>query len=144
MREMSDCDILFDSQYRNTVCELMQGMGYRRDSHGRCHDVYFKPPVCNFEMHISLFGSTHQKRFADYYADVEQRLIRDKDNPFLMDVFVYNRAKGSGLDREYIRSELSKLEIDGLEADLFKLSDKLFGSPTNIFEKTLTRMKKSS
>lgn len=165
MREMSDCDILFDSQYRNTVCELMQGMGYRRDSHGRCHDVYFKPPVCNFEMHISLFGSTHRKRFADYYADVEQRLIRDKDNPFLMhfsdedfyiyliahagkhyenagtgirtlmDVFVYNRAKGSGLDREYIRSELSKLELDGLEADLFKLSDKLFGSPTNIFGK---------
>lgn len=163
MREMSGCDILFDSKHREVVRRIMQSRGYICNSYGKgSHDVYLKPPVCIFEMHISLFQQSHRKAFVEYYERVEERLIQDADNPYLrrlsdedfyiyliahaskhfdmagtgvrilMDVFVYNRAKGDALDREYISSVLSKLEIAQFETDLFLLSKALFENPEQI------------
>ena len=163
MREMADCDILFDEKHRETVRRIMQSRGYTCDSYGKgSHDVYFKPPVCNFEMHISLFRQSQRKAFVEYYKNVEERLIQDADSPYLrrfsdedfyvyliahaskhfdvagtgvrilMDVFVYNREKGDTLDRAYIKSVLTKLEIAEFEADLFSLSKALFENSEQI------------
>lgn len=165
---MADCDILFDEKYRETVRRIMQSRGYTCDSYGKgSHDVYFKPPVCNFEMHISLFRQSQRKAFVEYYKNVDERLKQDTENPYLrrfsdedfyiyllaharkhfdeagtgvrilMDVFVYNRAKGDTLDRAYIKSALTELEIAEFEAALFSLSKALFENPDQISDASL-------
>ena len=53
MRQMCDNDILFDNKYRDQVHEIMTSLGFKTKSFKKDKDdIYFKPPVCNFEMHI--------------------------------------------------------------------------------------------
>lgn len=82
MRQMSDNDILFDPKYRPAVKEYFESCGYETDEYGEGnHDVYFKAPVSNFEMHVGLFHQKHAKRFPtiyNYYQDVKDRLIKSE------------------------------------------------------------------
>lgn len=56
MREMSDNDILCDSERMSDVREVMEQLGYECKSFARTHhDIYTKPPVLEFEMHRELF-----------------------------------------------------------------------------------------
>lgn len=75
MRQMSDCDILFDSQYQQRVHDYFVEQGYEVECYQEGnHDVYVLAPVYNFEMHTSLFGWEHQKELEDYYRDVYRKL----------------------------------------------------------------------
>ncbi|SDB57107.1 Uncharacterised nucleotidyltransferase [Ruminococcaceae bacterium FB2012] len=81
MREMADCDVLFDAQKQYQVMDIMIAHGYSAEIVGKSnHDVYKKPPVLNFELHSALFGSSHAEPLFRYYADVKRRLIKNKDN----------------------------------------------------------------
>ncbi|MGM9664494.1 MAG: nucleotidyltransferase family protein, partial [Eubacteriales bacterium] len=105
------------------------------------HDTYHKLPVYNFELHTKLYREQSDKTTHDYYTDVKSRLIKDNDNEYgyhftdedfyifmtvheykhysgggtglrsLLDCFVYLRAKGDKLDRNYIDGELDKLGL---------------------------------
>lgn len=78
MRQMSDNDILFDAGYADRIRTYMREQGYKEKSFGTSnHDIYEKPPVYNFEMHRSLYGTAlHDKRWVAYYANVKTRLLK--------------------------------------------------------------------
>ena len=68
MREMADCDILFDKTRNADVKALMEGLGFETKSFRKSNDDdYFKPPVSHFEMHRLLFGDHHDKKLYEYY-----------------------------------------------------------------------------
>lgn len=123
------------------------------------HDTYHKPPVYNFELHTKLYSEQADKIIHDYYADVKSRLVKDNGHEYgyhftdedfyifmtvhehkhysgggtglrsLLDCFVYLRAKGGKLDRDYIDGELAKLGIGEFERKSRALAMKVFSSP---------------
>ena len=157
MRQMCDNDILFDSKYRDKVHEIMTSLGFKTKSFKKDKDdIYYKPPVCNFEMHISLFSELSNKEIVDYYKDVINRLImtemsdyqyRFSDEDFyiyitaheykhfskggtglrsLVDTYVYLNHFYGKVDTEYISNELSELGIADFEQQRRKLAMDLF------------------
>ena len=159
MRQMADNDILYDTSKTPEVRAIMEGLGFSTDSaYGRSiHDHYFKPPVCNFEMHRMLFGPMHDSCIAEYYQDVKSRLIQNDGSRYgyhlsdvdfyvymiaheykhysgggtglrsVLDTYVYLKKKGDALDWAYISGELDKLGIADFEAQNRSLALHLFG-----------------
>ena len=89
MRQMSDNDILYDISFRKEVREYFVDQGYDIKSFGKLKDdVFQKPPVYNFEMHVALFGQEdntmpNSSQLMNYYKNVKDRLIRDSNDNFL-------------------------------------------------------------
>ena len=55
MRQMADNDILFDKIRAEDVRTIMQSFGFiTKNFDSGNHDVYYKPPVCNFELPLSI------------------------------------------------------------------------------------------
>ncbi len=160
MRQMSDNDILFDGNFRRELYDFMTENGYTAEIYGKGnHDEYLKSPVYNFELHTALFNSKERPLYAEYYADVKNRLVKDSGNSFgyhftredfyiyiimheykhytsggtglrsLADCYIYNKKYGDILDREYISAELKKLEAAEFEEKSRILCEKVFGSP---------------
>ena len=156
MREMADCDILFDAAGESRVRQIMTELGFTVESYGKeHHDVYYKQPLCNFQMHVSLFGTGFEQRLNDYYRDVASRLQRGAgcSRSFtpedfyiymlahahmhftkggiglraLMDTYVFWKRFGQTLDMAYVRAETEKLGIDAFEAQNRSLALHLFG-----------------
>lgn len=155
MREMADYDILFDFSRAGDVKDIMKNLGFQVKSFGEKNDDdYIKPPVSNFEMHRSLFGNAHDKRFVDYYCDLKTRLVKDDNYDFryhftpedfyifmiaheykhysssgtglrsLIDTYIY--LKNYSLDLNYVKNETRKLGISEYEEDNRTLSQKVF------------------
>ncbi len=161
MRQMADNDILFDGAFRKEVKELFLSRGYECEIYEKSnHDVYRKNPVYNYEMHISLFGSTGAEAIKEYYKDPKKNLRvksgfeREFSNE---DFYIYFLAHGhkhfdsSGnglrfladcsvylqkfdLDFEYVKTELQKMEIFDFEETVRTLSNKLFKSGEELTE----------
>ena len=75
MRELADNDILFDLSERKRVREIFRSRGYKIVSFGKGnHDEYEKPPIYNFEMHVSLFHEMYQE-LAGQYGNVKEKLL---------------------------------------------------------------------
>ena len=157
MRQMSDQDILYDGAFRKELRRYMLEQGYEpdsfRDTH---HDVYYKPPLYNIELHHKLFERCCDLRLVDYYRDVKQRLIPDSpdslsfhftDEDFYIymtahaykhyrdkgvglracvDAWVYGQAKGSAMDWGYVQGECARLGIADYERNCRTLAGKLF------------------
>ena len=100
MREMSDNDILFDSNRAEDVRTIMEKLGYTAVQYGKGHadDDYHKPPSNNFEMHRALFldpDYTYLNQITDYYMDVKNRLICVQGYEYrftLEDFYIYMTA----------------------------------------------------
>ncbi len=164
MRQMTDNDILVDSTKMAAIRQIMEGLGYTCKEYGMYHhDTYIKPPTMEFEMHHALFGNDKMPLFAEYYAGIFDKLQRNgyecklRDEDFylyvlchnykhyiqggtglrsLLDVYVFLRAH-PGLNRDYLGTELAKLQISDLEAKVRCLAHKLFsgaGAPLNAQE----------
>lgn len=158
MRQMSDFDILFDSSYNHKIKEIMLDLGFTTEHFGQGnHDVYFKQPVSNFEMHTGLFSPNHKKEIYDYYRDVRSRLIKDDNNEYgyhfsnedlyiyvtaheykhyssggtglrsVLDTYVFMKKLGDQLDHDYIAAETEKLDIREFEQNNRRLAMNLFG-----------------
>ena len=161
MREMSDNDVLFDAEKQVQSKSIMLSHGYTAEHYGVSnHDVYMKPPVLNFELHTSLFGSAHAEPLFKYYADTKRLLRKDEDNNYgyhfsdedfyvymtahewkhyngsgtgirsLLDCYVYCKVKGDTLDWEYITAQCKQLEIADFEQERRTLAVKIFSSDT--------------
>lgn len=81
MRQMSDQDILFDTNGRHEMREYMLARGYDPKGHSDTHhDIYHKEPVYNIELHHTLFELHCDMRLVNYYRNVkEERMIPDED-----------------------------------------------------------------
>lgn len=157
MREMADNDILFDPSGREQVREIFQNRGYKTVSFGKLnHDEYEKPPIYNFEMHVSLFHGMY-KELAEQYENVKERLLPVDGTAYqfaftpedfyvfalahahkhyshsgtgvrtLADIYVMNQKLGGTLNWEYVDSELRGLGIFSYERESRELAQKLFG-----------------
>ena len=142
MRQMADRDILIDAGRATDVRRIMEELGFTTQSFGTGnHDVYFKEPVCNFEIHRSLFGHVHDPKLRAYYQNVDERLIpcAGQERRFSPeDLYVYVIAHeykhyvagGSGLksvldtyvllrkealDMRYVAAETEKLGVRSFE-----------------------------
>ena len=159
MREMSDHDILFDATRAEDVKRIMESLSFTTKYFGTDnHDVYYKEPLCNFEMHRGLFGSFYDEKFYEYYAEVKSRLIKDDGNNYgyhfspedfyvymtaheykhysvggtglrsLLDVYVFLKKCEGLLDFDYVFSEMEKLELSEFEEKNRCLALNLFGN----------------
>ncbi len=156
MREMSDNDILIDKAKAQDVRSIMTGLGYSCTSYEKHHhDVYIKS-VLSFEMHRQLFSRYDYPVLFDYYEKIESIMKRDADSHFgchfspedlyihivshmykhfakagtglrsLLDIYVYNRAIGDSLDRDYIASQLKKTDLVAFEQNNRQLAERVF------------------
>lgn len=157
MRQMSDNDILVDSQKMSDVRDIFLDSGYicEHFGHGN-HDVYFKEPVLNFEMHSSLFTPQHIGNLNDYFKDVKERLIPDEGSEYgyhfrdedfylfmvaheykhfsgggtgvrsLVDTYIFLRKFKDSLDWDYLNAELDKLGIADFERNNRELAIRVF------------------
>ena len=81
MRQMVDNDILIDINKRDLVREYMENNGYKVDLYDRdIYDVYMKPPIFNFGMHVYLTTESVDALIYNYYSDIRQRLERPDEN----------------------------------------------------------------
>ena len=157
LRQMADFDILFDSRYQEKVRDIFIGMGFTCEHFGvGDHDVYFKQPVSNFEMHTALFGKKRKRELNEYYNDVKQLMLKDDNNTYgyhfsandfyiyitaheykhyryngtglrsLLDTYIIWQKLGEELNTEYIRTETDKLDITDFEQNNKKLALDLF------------------
>lgn len=169
MREMADYDILFDETKRNQVKKLFMEQGYTVEHFNRGnHDVYHKPPINNFEMHVSLFDVSNYKELSNKYARVKERLLPDENKNYrfrftnedfyvyviahaykhyncagigiriLADIYVMYHRIGKSMDWAYVKRELEELGIREYEERSRLLSEKIFGSGKPLSEITLT------
>ncbi len=156
MRQMSDNDILIDPARAADARRAMEAMGFvAKRVGGGVHDVYHKEPVCNFELHRSLFAPTSDRHVCEYYRNVETRLLPDGDGGMgrhlsaedfyvyvvahahkhfsaggiglrsLLDTYVYLRRFGDELDWGYVVGELGKLGIADFEERSRRLANRL-------------------
>ena len=168
MREMSDIDILFDETKRSQVKEIFLQHDYSfQKPHVANHDVYFKPPIYNFEMHTSLIDEKDSIEHAAKYRKVVNRLIPDENKKYrlnftpedfyvfalthaykhyshkgtgirtLADIYVMNRKIGPSMDWVYVNRELKSLGIEAFEKNSRELAEKIFGA-TPVSEIMLT------
>lgn len=120
------------------------------------HDVYEKPPTMEFEMHRTLFNRETSPEFAAYYENIGKRLIKDSGNKFgyhmsdedfyiyiichmnkhysnggtgirsLVDVYLFNKARYDGMDKDYLSRELNALGLTEFEQRVREMAKKLF------------------
>lgn len=157
MRQMADNDILIDKNREHDVKSIMINCGFKNVSFNTSkHDVYFKEPVCNFQMHVSLFDSEPESPFYNYYSDIDKRMIKENGRDFgklisyedfylyiksheykhfssygtglrnLVDTYIYLKNYANKMDLNYLNHELEKLQISDYEENCRKISLDLF------------------
>lgn len=160
MREMADNDILYDRTKQRKVRDIMLSHGYAIEEYGKGHhDVYMKPPVMNFELHIDFFNNNQPDSYRKIYSEPKKLMIKDEGRKYgyhlsdedfyvyitahecqhfrrggtglrsLLDCYVYLSKKGYKLDREHISQQLDILGIKEYEEKRRLLAMKLFSSP---------------
>lgn len=159
MRQMSDNDILCDGTKMADVRDIFLSFDYvcEHFGHGN-HDIYFKKPVLNFEMHSSLFNPQHIGNLNDYFKNVKKCLVKDENNEYgyhfrnedfyiyitaheymhftnfgtgvrsLVDSFVFLRKFKDALDWNYLHNEFGKLGIADFEAKKRELALTIFNN----------------
>ena len=157
MRQMSDNDILFDSKYRTKVRDIMLEAGFTCKNFTKGNDdSYSKPPVCNFEMHKTLFASAHVGKLYEYYQNIKTKLIKDENTQYgyhfkpedfylyltaheykhfavggiglrsLVDAYIFLKKYSDSMDWDYLNTELKILQIHEYEQKRRNLVDKIF------------------
>ena len=156
MREMADNDILIDKSRQEDIKRIMLDCGFYVKSYDKSkHDVYFKEPVSNFQMHVSLFETDSKDPLYCYFKDIDKRLLsedgscqrRFTDEDFylyikaheykhyasggtglrnLVDTYLLLNMFGSSYDWDYLYAELDKMQIREYERQTRELSMHLF------------------
>lgn len=138
------------------IDRVMCGLGYTAKSlRVGNHETFRKEPIFNFEPHRRLVSSSSP--MAAYYENPWARALRDGADPcqfrfsdedeyiylmahafkhfdaagsgirFIVDVRVFIDVKGSGMDWEYVFSELAHIGLFEFEVRVRELADAVFG-----------------
>ncbi|MBQ3904184.1 MAG: nucleotidyltransferase family protein [Eubacterium sp.] len=154
MRQMSDNDILFDEENRDSVARIMKQNGYRVLATGENSDDYHKEPYSTFEFHRTLFFEEND--FCPRFDFVWNNAVKDEENPclyrmslndtyiynvchmfkhyssggcgirFLCDNYLFLKKENEKLDFDYINSKLASFGIAEFEKQTRELAFKLF------------------
>ena len=171
MRQMADNDILFDRTYQKEIYYWFINRGYLAKYEESNHDCYYKEPIYNFEMHVSLFENIHNPVWVQYYKDIRKKLRKDSVRQYLyhfsqedfyiyimchaykhydasgtglrtlLDFYMYLKKEENNLNWDYIKNEVKKLEIAEYEQESRILCEKLF-EDTDDFAEKLTKEEK--
>ncbi len=152
LRTMGDADVLIRVAQYDTIAPLMAELGFAEDGESD-HELKWKTPELNVELHKRLIPSDNKDYFA-YYGDGWQLAKVRNGTQYAMtkeDEFVYIfahfakhfRGGGAGyryitdlwvflrenpeMDQAYIAGELEKLQMDRFYQRILKLIDAWFG-----------------
>ena len=152
MREMSDIDVLIGQDCMDKAATELQDMGYSLVKAIKHHDIYTKKPFMTIEAHRAMYDKTVDTKQYNYFSDFSKAqpvensnyTYNFNDNDFyiymiahmakhfytmgcgirnLLDIYVYLKAKGQMLDREYLDVEFNKL---GLKAFVEQMEELAF------------------
>ena len=152
MRQMSDHDFLIDAERAEEIRGIMENLGFQTESYGVSHhDVYYKSPVSNFQMHRVLFDPADGEKLWEYYRTIQTKLLGSglekrftaEDFYLYMIAHEYHHYTGAGtglrslvdtyvylqkqsLDMTYVIAEAEKLGIAAFEAANRALAQHLF------------------
>lgn len=188
LRSMADNDILYgilekspDGGYRvkgttekeqikttteamDIVGRLMKESGYtvKTLAINNVHDVFYKDPFFNFELHKQLFSKLTP--FYSYYENSWKRAIRDSENSyafhysdedeyiyfiahgskhlensgcgirFLLDEYYFLEKKAKVMDWDYINTELGKLGLSEFESKIKTMTQAVLSADNKIPE----------
>ena len=153
LREMGDIDILVPADKIQKACELAESMDYKIVSTVSHHVALQKPPYMNLELHTGLIAPTYE--YYEYYKDPWEKTYLQKDHFWygmknedvylyllthsakhyyysgtgirsVIDIYLFNRAYRSSMDREYIARELKKLNLEAFAEQMEALSEYWF------------------
>lgn len=140
MREMSDIDVLVDSDKMEEAGQILNDLGYKMGGAAVHHDEYYKPPFMCIEVHSAMYDKSTDVGQYNYFKSFSKAVLRKgmkytydfNLNDFyvymlahmakhfylagcgirnLVDIYVYLEKYGKELDRTYIKQELEKCGI---------------------------------
>lgn len=152
LRSMGDIDLLYKPIQHKEVYNLMLNLGFGDYQEGRKNDTYTRDKYIIVEAHRQLVST--ESRFTDYLDKVWERAVLCKDTKFtyemtledefiyniihlsehfkdggvgvrfVMDIWVYNHIQ---MDRNYLNTELEKLDLLDLYNTFSRLAEYWFG-----------------
>ena len=151
LRIMADLDILFHEEDLKQAGMIVKELGYEVEHLGGNHDVYYKKPYMNIELHRALISSSYELLY-NYYIDIWNRLdtsnylVRMNKEDFLIYLILHAgkhfATSGAGLrflmdlhffflkekdiDMRYVMDELKKTNFDTFAEIVITISKKLF------------------
>lgn len=154
MRQMGDIDVLYDTNYRDTVARIMSDRGYKNFSSGENSDDYKKEPKLVFEFHRTLFfeESNFNPRFDNlwdlatpdddneflYHMDINNLYLHSVCHMykhynfggcgirFLADTYLMLKAENDNLDWQWIDKKLNEYGIKDFERNTKELAFAMF------------------
>ena len=159
MRTMADLDIFFKDEQTGLVKKLLLDMGYSLESEGSYHDVYFKKPMINLQVHRWLVPQ--KSPYSQYFADAWDKAILNPENRYLyhfspedfyihlishlanhyqgagtgvrsiIDIWLYHRHHGDNMNWQYVDSELEKINLKSFARNIFGLGEVWFAGAEN-------------
>ena len=165
MRSMVDVDILIEKDKRNEVKQAMIELGYTVGHLSGNHDVYFKKPYMNVEMHHAMMHDIYE--ISKYYKDIWSSLKQVNSKEFsyemlqedfyiymmvhnakhfsnsgigirsILDVLVYLKHYEEQMDFVYIRKELAKLGLLLFEENMLRLMRVWFLGSNEVVDRDL-------
>ena len=154
-RTMGDIDLLIDRENLQKAGGILVSMGYKANllEHTN-HDVYYKEPVMNIELHHELFSHTRDG-FAKIFSDIWNKAVLDTGTRYrlesdycfayvvahamghykwggtgirsFMDIYIYRTKAYNNLNMDKIRSFFEDIGESELFDDFINLSDIWFG-----------------
>ena len=160
MRSMADLDILVEKNSLKKLTPLMKNIGYKVESTGGNHDVYYKQPFMNIEFHRDMIDESYT--MSKYYHNIWDKVQLEKDKNYayelsiddfyiymiahaakhyqnggtgirsIIDVYIYLNHYKNQLNWDYINNEFKKLKILQFEINVKGLAMVWFNNqPSN-------------
>ena len=154
LRSMADIDILVEKGMLKKVKAVMKSLNYKVNKIGGNHDVYYKRPFMNIEMHRNMIDEKYE--FAKYYQNIWSKLIKSDNKNYeyyltdedyyiylvahlakhfanggtgirsIIDIYIYLEHKRE-LNWKYINEEFSKLQLSQFSENIKRLAYYWFG-----------------
>ncbi len=163
MRSMTDVDIVFDGNKKQLVKEVFAEYGYLSDESAMELD-FTKDDLFHYELHGITENTADISH--TYFPDILSRAVYADDSligrltdedlylyilshlskhmmaggagvRMIMDIYVFNKAHGEKLNREYLEKELNKLGLAEFEEKIRLLSLNWFSGETSVTDSLL-------
>lgn len=156
MRMMADVDILFKNKQTEQVKNLMLESGFTLEDQGGSHDIYYKKPFLNIEMHRTLICEEspysnylnktwcraklkdgckfiYELSHEDFYIYLLIHLTKHYTGGgtgirSFLDIRVYYRRYAKEMNWDYIWSELEKISLREFAGNILGLCEVWFGN----------------